>query len=318
MLQVCVLPSRRVPRDTGGSGSRDVQGRAWAHLSRGHWTWSCCWENRAGKHRAPKELIKTIRDIYSDNLGLLNISIYFLFLNSDYFNNGSRTLVRVILIFMNLNMKENIENECAKGRIFLWKAINGLQNLPVLAQTLINGTVWAETLGCILRSGSAGTDCRMWLCEDGNTQFLGSYSSNLCLWLFGGFFALLAPIILSLSSWLFLVSLQLPVISSIQSLLLCWMRQKLFLIPCKTFHPLSCHLLPSCHQFPSEFFPPAQVHALFQMKFLQGFVQHHYREHVLAASFLKMLFLFTEDFAVNMKLFSSSSGVQQGQEPVLT
>lgn len=65
-------------------------------------------------------------------------------------------------------------------------------------------------------------------------------------------------------------------------------------------------------------FHPVQVHTLFQTKFLQGFVQQHYREHVLAAGFHKMLVLFTEDFAVNMNLLSNSSGAQRGHNPILT
>lgn len=38
---------------------------------------------------------------------------------------------------------------------------------------------------------------------------------------------------------------------------LCSTRQELFPTPCKTFHPLSGHFLPSCHQFPSDFSPCA-------------------------------------------------------------
>lgn len=114
-----------------------------------------------------------------------------------------------------------------------------------------------------------------------------------------------------------LVSPELPVTSSVQPLF-CAQPDRNFSLPLVKhsirslviFYPavISSHLI----------FPPVQVHTSFQMKFPQGFVQQHYRERVLAASFHKMLFLFTEDFAVNMNLLWSSSGAQRGQDPVLT
>lgn len=122
---------------------------------------------------------------------------------------------------------------------------------------LINETVWAENLGCILGSSSAGADCRMWSCGDGNTQILGATVwTSACGSLGFFFFALLAPIVLSLSPWLFLVSLQLSVVSSVQPLLLCWTSQKLFLSLVKHSIHSPVIFLPSCHQFPSDFFFP--------------------------------------------------------------
>lgn len=166
---------------------------------------------------------------------------------------------------------------------------------------------------CLRRWSSAGPACRMWHSEDGNTQLPGPHSEPL-LWLLGALPATaLAPQLCPSP----LVSPELPVTSSVQPLF-CAQPDRNFSLPLVKhsirslviFYPavISSHLI----------FPPVQVHTSFQMKFPQGFVQQHYRERVLAASFHKMLFLFTEDFAVNMNLLWSSSGAQRGQDPVLT
>lgn len=63
------------------------------------------------------------------------------------------------------------------------------------------------------------------------------------------------------------------------------------------------------------FFSLAQVHTIFQMKFLQWFVQQNYRQICPGCQlprFQKMLFLFTEEFPLNMNLLSNYLGTQQG------
>lgn len=64
-------------------------------------------------------------------------------------------------------------------------------------------------------------------------------------------------------------------------------------------------------------FHPVQVHTLFQTKFLQGFVQQHYRNMSWLPVSTKCLSRL-EDFAVNMNLLSNSSGAQRGHDPILT
>lgn len=109
---------------------------------------------------------------------------------------------------------------------------------------------------CLRRWSSAGPACRMWHSEDGNTQLPGPHSEPL-LWLLGALPATaLAPQLCPSPHSCSGVSRAASHILS-STTFLCSTRQELFPTPCKTFHPLSGHFLPSCHQFPSDFSPCA-------------------------------------------------------------